>query len=202
MKHLLRTNHEPEVRRRQHRHRAIEVYRSLEAAGVAERRRDERGRCLGVRVGSLVEGDDERSALRLSSPLMPFAIEVIATLDRDDPTYVADVVSVVESVLDDPRQILNAQEHAARGEEVARLKAEYVPYEERMERLESITWPKPLAELLDSLRHHVPRAPPVDRRGPIAEVDPARDVGERRQLRHLRAPLSPRTQRRSRCCAT
>jgi len=150
LKRLLRTNHEPEARRVQHRRRVIEVYRSLEAAGVAERRRDASGRCLGVRVGSLVDGDDERSELRFSAPLMPFAIEVIATLDRDDPTYVADVVSVVESVLEDPRQILNAQQHAARGEEVARLKAEFVPYEERMDRLEAITWPKPLAELLDS----------------------------------------------------
>ena len=116
LKRLLRTNHEPDARRALHRRRAIEVYRMLEAAGVAERRRDDHGRCLGVRIGSLVEGDDERGELRFSSPLMPFAIEVIATLDRDDPTYVADVVSVVESVLDDPRQILRARRsmlHAA-----------------------------------------------------------------------------------------
>ena len=150
LKHLLRTNHDAEPRRRQHQRRAIAVYRSLEAAGVAERQRDEHGRCLGVRVGSLVEGDDERSALRFSAPLMTFAIEVIATLDRDDPAYVVDVVSVVESVLDDPRQVLFAQQNAARAAEVARLKAEGVPYEERIERLESITWPRPLADLLDA----------------------------------------------------
>ena len=151
LKRLLRTNHDPEPKRRQHRRRAIAVYRSLEAAGVAERVRDANGRCAGVRVGSLVEGEDERSALRFSSPLMTFAIETIATFDRDDPAYVVDVVSVVESVLEDPRQILFAQQNAAKGAEVARLKAEFVPYEERMERLESITWPKPLAELLAAL---------------------------------------------------
>jgi superfamily II RNA helicase len=150
LKHLLRTNHDAEPRRRQHQRRAIAVYRSLEAAGVAERQRDEHGRCLSVRVGSLVEGEDERSALRFSSPLVTFAIEVIATLDRDDPAYVVDVVSVIESVLDDPRQVLHAQQNAAKGAEVARLKAEGVPYEERMERLESITWPRPLADLLDA----------------------------------------------------
>ena len=150
LKHLLRTNHDPEPRRRQHQRRAIAVYRSLEAAGVAERLRDADGRCTGVRVGSLVEGEDERTALRFSSPLMTFAIEVVATFDRDDPSYVADVISVVESVLEDPRQILYAQQNAAKAAEVARLKAEFVPYEERMERLESISWPKPLAELLDT----------------------------------------------------
>ncbi len=149
LKRLLRINHDTEPRRRQHKRRAIAVYRSLEAAGVAERLRDRNGRCIGVRVGSLVEGDDERSALRFSAPLMPFAIEVIATIDRDDPAYVVDVISVVESVLDDPRQVLSAQQHAARGVEVARLKAEGIPYEERMELLEAITWPRPLAELLE-----------------------------------------------------
>src|SRR4051794_39644555 len=150
LKRLLRTNHDPEPRRRQHQRRAIAVYRSLEAAGVAERYRDADGRCLGVRVGSLVDGDDERGALRFSAPLTTFAIEGIATLDRDDPAYVLDVVSVVEAVLDDPRQVLMAQRDAARGAEVARLKADGVPYEERIELLASISWPRPLAELLDA----------------------------------------------------
>jgi len=82
---------------------------------------------------------------------MTFAIEVIATFDRDDPGYVADVVSVVESILEDPRQILFAQQNAAKAAEVARMKADFVPYEERLERLESISWPKPLADLLATL---------------------------------------------------
>jgi Domain of unknown function (DUF3516)/DEAD/DEAH box helicase len=150
LKCLLATNHDTPARRRAHKRRAIAVYRSLEAAGVAARQRDADGRCLGVRVGSLVEGQDERGALRFSAPLMPFAIEVVATLDPDDPAYVVDVVSVVESVLEDPRQVLYAQQNAARTAEIARLKAEGVPYEERIERLDSITWPRPLAELLEA----------------------------------------------------
>jgi len=151
LKRLLRTNHDTDLRKREHRRRAIAVYRSLEAAGVADRRRGPDGRCLGVRVGSLVEGDDERSTLRFSAPLVPFAIEVLASFDRDEPGYELDAVSVVESVLDDPRQVLAAQLNAAKGAEVARLKAEGVPYEERMERLESVTYPQPLAPLLDEL---------------------------------------------------
>jgi superfamily II RNA helicase len=150
LKRLLNTNHDAPLRRRQHKRRAIALYRSLEAAGVAERRRDEHGRCAGVRVGSLVEGSDERAALRFSAPLMPFAIEVINTFDADDPSYVLDVVSVVEAVLDDPRQILYAQQNAAKGAEINRLKSEGVPYEERIERIENITWPMPLQELLES----------------------------------------------------
>ncbi len=160
LKHLLRTNHDAPARRRLHKKRAIAVYRSLEGAGVAERQRDANGRCLGVRVGSLIDGSDERGALRFSAPLMPFAIEVIATLDREDPQYVVDVVSIVESVLDDPRQILYAQQNAAKGAEVARLKAEGVEYEERMAILDTVSWPKPLEELIEacftSYREHHP----------------------------------------------
>jgi hypothetical protein len=150
LKRLLRTNHDPEPRRRQHRRRALAVYRSLEAAGVAARRRDAQGRCQGVDIGTLVEGDDDRSALRLSSPLAPFAIEVISAFDRDDPSYVIDVVSVVESVLDDPRQIVGAQLDAARALAIATMKADGVPFEERMARLDEITAPRPLAEVLDA----------------------------------------------------
>ncbi|HNJ97440.1 MAG TPA: DUF3516 domain-containing protein [Ilumatobacteraceae bacterium] len=148
LKHLLRTNHDNDQRKRSHKKRAIAIYRSLEDAGVAERMRSADGRCLGVRIGSLVDGTDERLMLRFSAPLMPFAIELLHTFDPDDPAYVLDVVSVVESVLDDPRQVLYAQQNAAKAALVAQMKAEGVEYEERMARLEHVTWPQPLGELL------------------------------------------------------
>jgi hypothetical protein len=60
-----------------------------------------------------------------------------------------DVVSVVEAVLDDPKPVLLAQQNKARGELLAQLKADGVEYEERMPRLQEITWPRPLADLLE-----------------------------------------------------
>lgn len=155
---LLATNHDPEPERRRHRKRALAIYRTLEAAGVAARIRDETGRCVGVSVGSLDEAGD-RIELRLSSPLTTFAIEVIDTFDREDPGYVTDVVSVVESILEDPRAVLGAQLDAARAAAVAEMKADGVPYEERMARLDEVTAPRPLAELLEAcfssyLEHH------------------------------------------------
>ena len=159
LKDLLRTNHDPEIKRRRHIRRAIRVYKSLEAAEVAERLRDEAGRCIGVRIGSLVEGSDERSMLRFAAPLTPFAIEVISTLDPEDPRYHLDVVSVVESVLEDPRQILMAQQDAVKAAEIARMKQEGIPFEERITKLDHLTWPQPLADLINGcfeayLGHH------------------------------------------------
>jgi hypothetical protein len=47
--------------------------------------------------------------------------------------------------------VLLAQQFKARGDAVAEMKADGIEYEERMELLDDVTWPKPLAELLTAL---------------------------------------------------
>src|SRR5690606_29405940 len=71
-------------------------------------------------------------------------------LDPESPTYALDIVSIIESILDDPRPILQAQLNKARAEAIAEMKAEGIEYEERMERLAEITYPMPLEDLLFS----------------------------------------------------
>ena len=65
-------------------------------------------------------------------------------LDPEDEGYALDVISLAEATLEDPRQVLRAQERAARERAVAEMKADGVDYEERMERLADITYPRPL----------------------------------------------------------
>ena len=77
-----------------------------------------------------------------------FALAAIELLDRESETYALDVLSVMEATLEDPRQVLYAQQSKARGEAVAAMKAEGIEYEERVELVEEITWPRPLADLL------------------------------------------------------
>ena len=84
----------------------------------------------------------------LNQPLSPFALAAISLLDVTSPSYALDALSVIESTLDNPRQVLSAQQFRARGEAVAAMKAEGVGYEERLELLDSVTYPQPLAELL------------------------------------------------------
>ncbi len=57
-------------------------------------------------------------------------------------------MSVIEATLDDPRPVLSQQQFLARGEAVAAMKREGIEYDQRMELLEEVTYPKPLAELL------------------------------------------------------
>jgi superfamily II RNA helicase len=84
----------------------------------------------------------------LHQTLSLFALSVLEELDSASPTYAVDAVTVVESILEDPDVILRRQVDRAKGKLVAELKAEGVPYEERMARLEEVTHPKPLADFL------------------------------------------------------
>ena len=84
----------------------------------------------------------------LNQPLAHFALAALDVLDPEAPEHTLDIVSVIEAVLEGPRQILFAQQHAARGEAIAEMKADGIEYDERMLLLEEVTWPQPLAELL------------------------------------------------------
>ncbi|GII20417.1 DEAD/DEAH box helicase [Planosporangium mesophilum] len=139
MRHLLEDNHEDRPAQRRHIRRAIAIYRALLAAGVVESVDGE------VRLT-----EDLQIDFALNQPLSPLALAAIELLDRESPTYALDVLSVIESTLESPRQILSAQQHKARGEAVAAMKAEGIEYEQRLELLEEVTHPKPLAELLDA----------------------------------------------------
>jgi len=143
MRHLLVDNHEPESAQGRHVRQAIAVYRSLRAAGVIERvpRPDGVGRTVRLTV-------DIPANFALNQALSPFAFAALELLDLDSPTHALDVVSVIESTLDDPRQVLSAQANKARGEAVAAMKADGLEYDERMALLEDVTYPQPLAELL------------------------------------------------------
>jgi hypothetical protein len=144
MRHLLTDNHEDRAAQRRHIHQAIAIYRALLAGGVVERlaEPDEAGRFVRLTV-------DLQYDFALNQPLSPFALAAISLLDVDSPSYALDVLSVIESTLDDPRQVLSAQQFRARGEAVAQMKADGVEYEERMELLDGVTYPKPLADVLD-----------------------------------------------------
>ena len=55
------------------------------------------------------------------------ALGAIEVLDPESVSYALDVVSVIEATLDDPRPLLGAQEHLARGEIGAVELMNYLP---------------------------------------------------------------------------
>ncbi|RZQ62800.1 DEAD/DEAH box helicase [Amycolatopsis suaedae] len=143
MRHLLEDNHSDRPTQRRLIRRAIAIYRALLAAGVVERlpEPDAEGRIVRLTV-------DLQFDFALNQPLSPFALAAIELLDPESPSYALDVVSIVESTVDNPRPVLSAQQFKARGEAVQAMKAEGIEYDERMELLEEVTHPKPLEDLL------------------------------------------------------
>lgn len=144
MRHLIDDNHEPRGARRHHVRRTIAIARSLLAAGVVERldEPDETGSRFRLTV-------DLQKDFALNQPLSPLAVAAVELLDRESPDYALDVLSVIEATLENPRPVLMAQQSAARGEAVAAMKAEGIPYEERIDLIDDVTYPRPLAEVLE-----------------------------------------------------
>ena len=89
------------------------------------------------------------------------------------------MLSVIESTLDDPRPVLSQQQYKARGEAVAAMKADGIEYEERMELLEDVTWPKPLEELLEQTFETFARSQPWVRDFELSPKSVVRDLYER-----------------------
>jgi hypothetical protein len=143
MRRLLTDNHEPRKRQLQHIREAVGIARSLLQAGVLEHLAEPEvdGRRYRLTV-------DLPTDFALNQPLSTFALAAIDVLDPASETYALDVVSVIEATLEDPRQILAAQLNKAKGEAVAQMKAEGIEYDQRMELLDDVTYPKPLVDLL------------------------------------------------------
>lgn len=142
---LVFDNHEPRARRYELARRAIAIFRTLVDAGIVTT-----GEGIHLTV-------DLQPNFALNQPLSPFALAAISLLTPEDDVagggvgtghYALDVVSIIESTLDDPRAILSQQEYKARGEAVAAMKRDGIEYDERMALLEEVTWPQPLADLL------------------------------------------------------
>ena len=174
MRHLLTDNHEDRAAQREHIHRAIAIYRALLAGGVVERlaEPDAEGRQVRLTV-------DLQFDFALNQPLSPLALAAIDLLDRDAPDYPLDVVSVIEATLDNPRTVLSAQQFRARGEAVAQMKADGLDYDTRMDLLESVTYPRPLADLLEAAYGMYRRGHPWVADHELAPKSVVRDMYER-----------------------
>jgi superfamily II RNA helicase len=174
MRHLLTDNDESPAAQRRHIRRAFAIYRALLAGGVVERldEPDEQGRRWRLTV-------DLQDDFALNQPLSPLALAAIELLEREAPTYSLDVLSVIEATLDDPRQVLSAQLFKARGEAVAQMKADGIEYDERMDLLESVSYPMPLADLLEGAYEIYRQGHPWVADHRLAPKSVARDMFER-----------------------
>lgn len=142
---LLRDNHEDPRRQARLARQAIALYREMVTSGVVRRLAEPLPDGRQIELVTALQ-----DSFALNQPLAPFALAALDLLDPQSPDYALDVVSVIEAILEDPRPVLMAQRHKERGLAIAQMKADGIEYDERMELLEQIGWPQPLAELLEA----------------------------------------------------
>ena len=124
--------------------RADEIFDTLANADVIEQVEGEDGAVEYVTTVDLPED------FALDQPLSPFLLAALELLDPESETYAFDVISMAEATLEDPRQVLRAQERVARDKAMADMKADGMEYEERLEKLADVTYPRPLEDLLEA----------------------------------------------------
>ncbi|HEX7351800.1 DEAD/DEAH box helicase [Brachybacterium sp.] len=172
-RHLIMTSHQTTSQKLKLVKDAVEILRGLKEAEIIEvlDAPDHLGRRF-----ALVE--DLQLDFTMNQPLAPFAIAMIDTLDEESDSLTLDTVSIIEAILEDPRQILLAQQNSAKGELLAELKADGVEYTERMTRLDEVSWPKPLEEDLEAALEIYARTRPWVQAADLSPKSVVREIYE------------------------
>ena len=166
------------VNKGRHRRDAALLFRALRAAGVVHlvplnaKKPDARGRAVQVDVS--LQRD-----FSLNHTLSLYLLDALKRLELASESYAINAVSLVESILENPTVVLQAQENKLKGEKIAELKASGVEYEDRMAELEKVSYPKPCADFIyDTFNEFVARHPWVARES-IRPKSIVRDMVER-----------------------
>jgi hypothetical protein len=135
---LIGACHDSDVLKARHRRTAASCFRVLRKAGLVDVVLDERARCPHPVPSPSLQED-----FSLHHTLALYLVDTLELLDPASETYALDVLSLVEAILENPRPVLFAQLDKLRGETIEALKAQGMEYEQRMEELDKLEWPKP-----------------------------------------------------------
>lgn len=144
MQRLLRDCHETPKAKKGHTRRAWQLFRSLIDRQIVEFiPRTEDGAYLRVNV-------DLQDDFAMDQTLSLYLLETIPLIDPAAPDYPLVLLTLVESILEDPEIILRKQLDKLKGQKVAEMKQAGIEYDERMEELEKLEYPKPNREFVYS----------------------------------------------------
>ena len=121
--------------------RARVLTTSLIDAGIVERDGEEG--FAGLRVSGSLQDD-----FSLFQSLSLYLVSALEGYDPNAEDHTLRVISLAEAIQENPTVVLLRQVNKLKGEIIQQLKAEGVEYEDRMEAIEDLTWPKPDAEAL------------------------------------------------------
>jgi superfamily II RNA helicase len=142
MQTLIRDSHESDRAKKGHFRRAWQLFRALVDRGIVQitpRTAD------GSRVRVNVDLQEDFS---MNHALSLYLFETIPLLEPDAPTHALDLLTLVESILENPELILRRQLDKMKDRKVAEMKAEGLDYDQRMAELEKMEHPKPLRDFI------------------------------------------------------
>jgi superfamily II RNA helicase len=167
---VIHRSHERRAQRRIYGREAKAMFEGLLEAGLIEVDPDTRA----VRVQVDLQDD-----FSLHHALSLWLIDALGRLDRESPTYALDVLTLVESILEDPDYVLRQQLDALKGQKIGEMKAAGMEYEERMAELEKLEYPKPLREFVYETFNEFRRVHPWVRGDDVRPKSIAREMVER-----------------------
>jgi hypothetical protein len=142
MRKLIRDCHDSPKAKAAHTRRAWQLFRSLLDRKIIEfipTTAD--GAYLRVNV----ELQDDFS---MDQALSLYLLETVPLLDPQAPDYALVLLTLVESILEDPDIILRKQLDRVKDRKMAEMKMEGIEYDQRMEELEKLEYPKPNREFV------------------------------------------------------
>ncbi|HVY72211.1 MAG TPA: DUF3516 domain-containing protein [Verrucomicrobiae bacterium] len=144
MHNLITRSHETPKAKKAHTKRAWQLFRSLVDRKIVEIiPPTPEGGYLRVNV----ELQDDFS---MDQTLSLYLLDTIPLLDPQAPDYPLDLVTLVESIMEDPDIILRKQLDKVKDARMAEMRMEGLEYQERMDELEKCEYPKPRREFIYS----------------------------------------------------
>ncbi len=173
MRQLIRDCHETDSSKQSLRKMAFQLFRSLVDRSIVEILPKESGE-QKLRVN--VELQDDFS---LNQTLALYCIDTLALLDQEDPEYALKLLSLVESILEDPAIILRRQLDELKTEKMGEMRAAGIEYEERIEKLDELEYPKPERDFIYETYNEFARVHPWVGKENIRPKSIAREMYEK-----------------------
>ncbi len=143
MKKLIQDSHSTPVDKRRLRSTAFELFRSLLDRKIVEYSWNAESRYPGIQIPAGLQED-----FSLNQALSLYLVDALQLLDPASESYALDVLTLVESILENPELILRKQLDRLKTEKMAEMKMEGIEYDQRIEELEKLEHPKPLRDFV------------------------------------------------------
>lgn len=143
MRRLIEDSHESATSKKNLKKRAFQLFRALVEKKIISIIKPSLPNQSKIEINMDLQDD-----FSMNQPLALYLVDTLPSLDPESPEYALDVISLCESILENPELILRKQLEKARTNRLAELKAQGMEYEKRMEELEKVEYPKPLRDFL------------------------------------------------------